>query len=719
MTISNLLPFRRPPAARRIEPILQTTATDCALACLAMVLRAHGSEVDREGIRAIVPPSVHGISVSQIIAVAGGFGLRGRAARASLDDLAALQLPAILHWNFNHFVVLERYGADEAIVIDPSKGRLRLSPSELSDHYTGIAIEFTRTPEYRTVRQLLRVSLSDLWQRMYGVRRSVGFVSALSLFIELLVLAPPLLFSLVVDQAVAYSSLPLLYGIVGAIGVAYVVVSAGELLRRYLLLSLGTQLTAQINLNLVQHLLRLPYFFFQQRRLNDLLSRVESTRTLKDALTEGAVPVVVDGAFSLFILISLFVVLPLAGLVCLVFFALYAGLKLAMYPKLREYQEKAIDTLSDERGQLMDSLRGIQTVKVHNGEASRLSAWHGANLAALRSAQDQQRLVAVGTACKSVMVGLEFVALIWICASHVIGAAMTLGMLFAVVALRQQFQDRAYPIVEHLQSFKLLRIRLERLADITNSAPETSTDAAEQMMPFVHDGAIAVRGISFRYARTSPWILKDLDLDIAPGEFVAIKGRSGEGKSTLVRILLGLIPADTGAIAVDGVPLNRGNIVAYRCSIGAVLQDDQLFSGTLFDNISGFDPDASERGVVDAATLACIHDDIMKMPMSYFSLIGDMGSSLSGGQRQRILLARALYRRPRILFLDEGTANLDMACETDIVRNLKSLGISIVCVAHRARMLDEADRVLDLQDGSCHESSPFAHSRPPTISKAL
>ncbi|MEA2663730.1 MAG: ATP-binding cassette, subfamily bacterial CvaB/MchF/RaxB, partial [Candidatus Eremiobacteraeota bacterium] len=135
-----LLPFKRPAAARRIEPILQTTATDCALACLAMVLRAHGSEVDREGIRAIVPPSVHGISVSQIIAVAGGFGLRGRAARAALADLAAVQLPAILHWNFNHFVVLERYSADEAVVIDPSKGRMRLSQSELSDHYTGIAI---------------------------------------------------------------------------------------------------------------------------------------------------------------------------------------------------------------------------------------------------------------------------------------------------------------------------------------------------------------------------------------------------------------------------------------------------------------------------------------------------------------------------------------------------------------------------------------------------
>jgi ATP-binding cassette subfamily B protein RaxB len=710
MTVTNLFKDRRRPGAKRIEPVLQTTATDCALACLAMVLRAHGSEVNREGLRSSVEPSVHGVSVSQIIAVAGGFGLSGRAVRASLSDLSALRAPAILHWNFNHFVVLERYGAHEAIVVDPSKGRLRLSLGELSDHYTGIAIEFTRMPEYRAVRQLLRVSLADLWNRIDGVKQSVGFVSALSVFIELLVLAPPLLFSLVVDQAVGYASVPMLFGILLAIGVAYVVVAAGELLRRYLLLSLGTQLTAQINLNLVQHLLRLPFPFFQQRRLNDLLSRVESTRALKDALTEGAVPIVVDGLFSLFILASLFVLLPIAGVICCVFFILYTALKIGTYPKLRELAEKAIDTLSDERGQLMDSLRGIQTVKVHNGEAPRLSAWHGANLAALKSSQDQQRLVALATGGKNVLAGLEFVALIWVCASHVISGGMTLGILFAVVALRQQFQDRSYPVVEHLQNFKLLRMRLERLADITNSPPEStpSTNAAEHMMPFVHRGKIAVRGLSFRYAPGSPWILKNLDLDVAPSEFVAIRGKSGEGKSTLVRILLGLIPAESGEVSVDDVPLGRGNIVAYRCGVGAVLQDDQLFSGTLFDNISGFDVNTSEQDVVRAATLACIHDDIMKMPMSYFSLIGDMGSSLSGGQRQRILLARALYRRPRILFLDEGTANLDMACETEIVRNLKTLNISIICVAHRARMLDEADRVLEMRDGECHATPSFA-----------
>lgn len=711
MMISRLLGKQRDRATKRIEPILQTTATDCALACLAMILRAHGSEVNREGLRSTVPASVHGVSVSQIIAIAGGVGLRGRAARAALTDLGGLRMPAILHWNFNHFVVLERVGKTDAVIIDPSKGRLRLTLDELSNHYTGIAVEFSPTPQYRAVRQLVQVSLSDLWHRIAGVRQSVAFVSGISFLIEMLVLAPPLLFSLVVDQAVAYASLPMLYSLLLAIGAAYVVVAVGELLRRYLLLTIGTQLTIQINLNLVQHLLRLPYGFFQQRRLNDLLSRVESTRNLKDALTEGAVPILVDGIFALFILISLFVVSFYAGVICSGFFIVYALLKWATYPKLRERAEKAIDCLSEERGQLMDSLRGIQTVKVLNAESTRLSSWHGANIASLRSTQDQQRLVALMTGSYSVLAGLEFIALIGLCATHVIAGAMTIGMLFAIVALRQQFQDRAYPVIEHLLNFKLLQMRLERLADITNAPPESPAGPSQQLTPFVHRGQLSVRGLNFRYGANVPWLLRDLDLDIGAGEFLAIKGKSGEGKSTLVRMLLGLIPAEVGTISADGVLLGPSNIVAYRCSVGAVLQDDQLFSGTLFDNISGFDPDASEEDVVNAARLACIDQEIVNMPMAYFSLIGDMGSSLSGGQRQRILLARALYRRPRMLFLDEGTANLDMACEMQIVRNLKTLGITIVCVAHRARMLDEADRVLELREGKLYDLPHIAELR--------
>ena len=688
-----------PHKVRRIDPVLQTTATDCALACLTMVLRAHGSEVNREGMRPALPASVRGVSVSEIIAAAGELGLRARAVRASLEDLSALPLPAILHWNFNHFVVLEECGGGQALVIDPSKGRLRLSLRELSDRYTGIAVEFTKTPSYRTVRRLVATSMADLWSRIRGVKASVAYVALMSVLIELLVLAPPLMFSVIIDRAVGLHSMPMLYGMIAAIAVAYVLVTFGELLRRYLLLSIGTQLTTQINVNLVSHLLRLPYEFFQQRRLNDLLARVESTRALKDALTEGTVPIIVDGAFSVVILASLFAVLPYAGIICSLFFALYALLKCFTYPALRERAERAVDSLSEERGQLMDSLRGIQTVKTLNAESTRLSAWHGANIASLQWTQSQQRLVALLTAGKSALTGLEATALLFICGAQVIHGGMTIGLLFAVVALRQQFQDRAYPVVEHLQNFKITQMRLERLADITGAQPESGPGEATMVTPFVRQGAIAVRGLQFRYAPDGPALLQDVTLDVRPGEFVAIKGRSGEGKSTLMRVLLGLSQPASGAISVDGVRLGPGNLVAYRCSVGAVLQDDQLFSGTLFDNISGFDPDASESGVMQAAKLAEIHEEIVKMPMAYFSLIGDMGSSLSGGQRQRVLLARALYRNPRILFLDEGTANIDMSCEMRITQNLKKLGITILCIAHRARMLDEADRVLELREG--------------------
>ena len=693
----------------KIVPILQSTATDCGLACMVMVLQAHGAKINLEGLRKSVPASSQGVSVAQLLSTANLFGLYGRALRADMDTLDAMHLPAIVHWNFNHYVVLEHFSTGKITIVDPRKGRMYLTPQQFSDHFTGIAVEFTKLPTFSAVTQFVKVSFSHLWSKMEGWRYSVLLVTAISVLIQLAVVVSPLFISVIVDQAIAAHSMDILKAIVMAIVAAHVIVISGELLRRYLLLSLGTRLMSQLSLNLVNHLLRLPYSFFQQSRLNDILNRMETLREVKETLTEGAVPFAIDGLFSILIVAVLFVLSPVLAAVALGFYLAFALIKLFSYDRLRVLSDLVQDHTSEERSQIMDTLRGVQTVKVLNAESARLSAWHGANLAALESVQRKQRFDALMKASNSALAALELVVITSMAAVLTIDGKISVGLLFSILAMRQQFHDRAYPLIERLLEFKLLHSRLQRLASIITTSKEYDheTEQAEQAAPFdVDDLAITIRDLKFRYSPSDPWLFKDLNLTIPHGSFIAIKGRSGMGKSTLIKILLGLAKPNAGEVLVGTTLLEGNRIGAFRNVASAVMQDDQLFGGTLFDNISAYDPSASMEDIHKAAELACVHEEIMKMPAGYFGQVGDMGASLSGGQRQRILLARALYRKPRILLLDEGTANLDLASEAEIIRRLQQLGITIVCVAHRAKALEVADEVYELIDGRLVRAGP-------------
>jgi ATP-binding cassette, subfamily B, bacterial CvaB/MchF/RaxB len=702
-----------PGRIKKISPVPQVAAGDCGLACLAMVLQAHGSDIGIQELRGKLDTSINGISLKRIIYAAGQYKLSGRAVRVEIQSLRELRLPAILHWNFNHYVVLESVDKLGAVIIDPSSGRRRMQLSDISGHFTGIAVDFWRMPEYSKVRQIIRTSLTEFWTSIRGAKRSVMLIIALSLTIQCLLLVSPLLFSVMIDQAVKYSSIDMLVSIFAAIVLAMLLAVMGDLVRRFSLLTIGTQLISQVNLSLVNHLLRLPYQFFQQRRLSDLLSRVDSTRVLKDALTEGAIPILVDGIFSIAALIILFTVHPIVAMITTGFVLAFVILKIVTYPALRARAE-VIDRQADEQAVLMETLRGMQVIKTMNAERLRLSTWHGASVAALNSNQKVQEATSMLTAARSAIIGLDFACIAALCSMLVIKGQMTIGVLFAVIALRQQFQDRAYPLIERSFDFRLVHMRLQRLADITQTPQEIPDGITKTGMSLISAGRIELDSVKYRYASDLPWVVDSLSLDISPGEFLAINGQSGGGKSTLVRLLIGLLRPNEGEIRVDGVALNEHSVEAYRSEIAVVMQDDQLFTGTIFDNISGFDPDSDFDAIKKAAELADVSDDIERMPMGYFSFIGDMGSSLSGGQQQRILLARALYRKPKILFLDEGTANLDPLRENRIVGMLKSLGITIICVAHRSRTLEEADRVFEMRDGCLLQSTKLLSASPPS-----
>lgn len=688
---------------REIKVLHQDTSSDCAYACLAMVLDGFGTQASVEVLKSRMPTSASGTSLPQLLDLAATFRLSGAAFKAEPEALASLSLPAILHWDMNHFVVLASVTGGRYEILDPARGRLFLRANAVSDHFTGIALRFQRMPDYIQTRQVVRSSIADLWERANGAKLSVAAIIVLGLISQLFIVLTPLIYASMIDIASLKARGVLLILVVAAI-VSNLLVVGGDLARRKYVVELGSSISQQATSNVINHLLRLPFAFFQQRRIGDVTSRVESTRFLRDALTDGALSAVLDGVFSAIALAILFLACPWAAAIVIVSSGLYALFRVIVHRHFRGLEAHTFHAQAVEQGISSECLRAHVSIKALGMEAARASAWATANAESLNRTRDIQIFAGFMAAGRSAFSSIELVAVtgcgIWLVQAGRIG----LGTLFAVLALRQIVQDRIYPLIEKVFDFDILRARMQRLRDITWQEQDAQHSATPESIE-IPSGSIDISGLSFRYEQTAPAIVNDLSIVIHAREFVAIKGLSGAGKSTFIKLVAGLLVPESGCIRIDGSLLTPGNMAAYRRSLGIVMQDDTLFSGTILDNITAFDPEADFERAAKAARLAEIEGDICHMRMGYFALIGDMGSSLSGGQRQRLLLARALYRHPRILILDEGTANLDPERELKVISNLRELGTTVISVAHRSRTLEMADRVFEFVEGKLVQSS--------------
>lgn len=683
-----------------MRSVLQSLGAECGLACVAMILSHHGVDVELAELRRLSPPSANGMKVRQFIEVSAHYGLTGRAVRVDLKQLRELSGPAILHWGFNHFVVLEKVSKRGAAILDPACGRRWVTSEELSDHFTGVAIEFRATSPLTPARRLLKVSLFDFWSSERGLAPAVAALALLSFAIQFLLLAAPLALAALIDESVKHQSPGLSLLFAGAMVGLGVMSAVGEALRRSSLANLGAGLNAQINLNLMRHMFRLDFTFFLSRRLNDLLSRVESTRAIRDALTEETLPAIVDGVFAVTTAIIVFYISPLAAGIMLATTSAYLAVKHLTFRAAQERARRTIEALAAERASLTDTLRGVATVKLLNGESSRVNAWCGANLRALQATQTQKQLTAMLAAARSGFGACDLALVALAGVLMVMNGLLSFGGLMALLVYRQQFQERALALVDRVHELRMLGVHFERLSDIVQAQPSASTEDLLSEPICVTDGAISCVELSYRHEGETEQLLHDTSFDVLPGEFLAISGRSGGGKTTLLRVLTGLLAPTGGEIRIDGQRLTMANAASLREQIGAVLQDDQLFTGTIQENISGWDVPVDEARVVECAQLACIDDDVRRLPMGYHTLLGDMGSTLSAGQRQRLFIARALYRRPRLIFLDEGTANLDPALEVAVLQNLRAQDATLVCVAHRPGAIALADRVLTLVGGA-------------------
>jgi len=682
----------------RVPLILQTEAAECGLACLAMVASAHGHRTDLPTLRRRFSLSAKGVMLGDLVRMAESLQLHSRALRAELDDLPQLQTPCILHWDLNHFVVLVSFKRGVALIHDPARGLRRLKVDEVSRHFTGVVLELQPAPGFARVVEKQRVSLRQLLGPVGGLKRSLAQILVLALALELFLLLSPFFMQWVVDGVVVSGDRDLLLTLAIGFGLLVLIQVATAAARSWAVLVLSATLNLQWLVNVFAHLMRLPVDWFEKRHAGDIWSRFGSVQQIQKTLTTSFIEAMLDGALVLLTLVMMAVYSVTLSLVALGAVAGYALLRWAFFKPLREATEETLVFEAKQSSHFLESLRGVQAIKLFNAQADRQSRFSSLVVDAMNADIATRKLELLFSVLHRGLFGLERVAVIGLGALLVLDGKLSVGMLFAFFAYKEQFALRVSGLIDKSVALKMLKLQGERLADIVLTPTEVDTgvdsNPARQPAP-----GIELRNVSFRYSDGEPEVLRAVSLRIEAGESVAIVGPSGCGKTTLLKLMLGIHAASDGEVLIGGVPMARLGLRAWRDMVGVVMQDEPLFSGSIADNISFFAAEPDRNWVEQCARVAAVHDEIEAMPMGYHTLIGDMGAALSGGQKQRILLARALYKRPKILLLDEATSSLDVERERIVNQAVRQLALTRVIVAHRPETIASAGRVIALNDG--------------------
>ncbi|HWH40838.1 MAG TPA: peptidase domain-containing ABC transporter [Usitatibacter sp.] len=675
--------------------ILQSEAPECGIACLAMVASFHGHRTDLSAMRLRLSPSLKGITLKHVAQIAETMGMTARGVQVPLQSLGKLRLPAVLHWDMNHFVVLTRVSGRKLTIHDPARGKRVLNLDEASRHFTGVAMEFTPTGAFERKDEREKLHSWQLLGVASGFKGTIAQILTLSFALEVFAIAMPFFLQLVVDRVVVGRDRDLLTVLGIGFGTLVVIQVAVTAVRAWVGVYLSTNINLRLLTNLFNHMLRLPLAWFEKRNLGDIVSKFRSVDAIQRTLSTTFVETAVDGVMVILTLVVMgFYSLTLTGVV-LVAAVLYAAARWLFYYPQRFATDEQLAHEGRSSTHFIETLRGMMAIKLNLREAERRSAYQNLIVDQTNALVRVQNVGILQRASNALVFGIENVVVVWVGALLVLDGQFTVGMLYAFIGFKLVFLGRVINLVEKWNEFRMLDLHAERVADIALAQPEQMSPPLPGDMT---SGPLAIeaRDVGFAYGPEG-FVFRNVSVNVFPGETVAIVGPSGSGKTTLIKVLLGLLPVTEGEVRVNGRNLADWDAAQYRARVGAVMQDDQLFVGTIEDNISFFDTEHDNERVRESAKAAMIHDEIMAMPMQYNTIVGSLGMALSGGQKQRVLLARALYRRPRVLFLDEAFDQLDMALERRISGSLSlDRMMSLVIVSHRPETASTAGKRLEL-----------------------
>ncbi|WP_333795891.1 peptidase domain-containing ABC transporter [Rheinheimera sp.] len=684
-------------SSKQLPVYLQSEVAECGITCIAMVACYHGFKTNMLAMRQKYPTGLHGVTVKQIVQISDELGLSARVLKLDLGQLAKVKKPAILHWNFNHFVTLAKVTSRGITIHDPAKGRLHLDWNQVSESFTGIVIELVPSGNFERKDERIRVPLRQFIGKVDGLWSSLSKIFIIALLLQGLLLVSPYYIRVVIDQGISSGQASLLWSVFIGFSLVLVLSVMAQIIRAAAIMYLDKNLSFQIKANIQRHLLHLPLSFFESRHVGDIKSRFEAFNEVQRLISRGFITAVVDGLLSVSTLMIMFHYNKELALVSVGFLLTLYIIRFFLTNKENTHLEQQLSKHARENSHFIETIRAIMPIKSFAKENSRLSSWMNFYADTLNASIQREKITIASDVTQNALSRIEYLVIVLIGAQFIIDGALSLGMFLAYLAYRQQFADSAQSLIDNIFRFRIAGTYLRRMSDIVMQEPEQDQGRIAVQSGQVA-GALEVRNLHFRYSENTPWLYQGLSFSIKAGESVAIVGRSGLGKSSLLKIMTGLIQPQQGDLLLDGMPLKTLGFRQFRRFSATVMQNDQLLNGSLLENITFFDPSPNLELVKEALKGAAIWDEIQAMPMGLYTQVGDLGSALSGGQKQRILLARAFYTQPKILFLDEATSHLDSLSEQRVNQYLKQKNMTRISVAHRKETIEAADRVIDLAE---------------------
>lgn len=679
---------------RRVPVIHQTESSECGLACLAMICQHYSKIIDLLSLRQQFNLSSRGATLASLCNIASQLGMVTRALSLDIDEIKNLRTPCILHWDFNHFVVLIDVRRKHYVINDPARGRVLVSRTEMHQSFTGVALEVWPRSDFTEETEKKRINLRTLVNGVHGIKKSLVKIFALSLIIEAIALIMPVGTQLVMDHAIPANDRALLSII--CLGIVFFIILQAllSMARSWMSLVMGTLINIQWQSGLFTHLLRLPLTYFERRKLGDIQSRFASLDTLRNTFTTSLVGAIMDGIMVTGLLVMMILYSGNLTWVVLCFIIVLITIRLLTYNYYRQISEELLIKNARASSYFMETLYGIATAKMQGMTDRRHTNWLNLQTEAINSSIRINKMDLFFGGVNTFVSTLEQVIILWLGIHLVMANQMTIGMFVAFSSFRIQFSVRVSSLINFLLQLRMMSLHNERITDIAlNEREECKPERFNLPKKAV---SLETQNLTYHYDAQSTAIFNKLNISVSSGESVAITGPSGSGKTTLMKVLCGLLSPDSGTVLIDGVDVQKIGLNNYRNIIGCVMQDDKLFSGSIRENICGFVEKIDDVWMEECAKLSYIHETIAAMPMGYDTLVGELGEGLSGGQKQRLFIARALYRKPGILFMDEATSALDKKSEDFISQAISKLDITRVIIAHRESTINMADRVITL-----------------------